>query len=188
MNNNSNEIQIKKINQMLFEMATGNLAFRIKLDSNDKQLEELAEMLNAVAEKLQLIISPGKQNLDNISLNSNVSVQTDAVLLQNIYEYITEHLDEPLPSTKELSKMFGTNEFKLKDSFRHFFKTSIYQFYNDERLKKAHQLIEQTSIPIKEIAFISGFNDYTNFYKAFKKKYGYSPSDLNRKAIPEEEK
>lgn len=185
MNNQSNRQNMKTIYQMLFEMATGNLAFRIQLDSNDSQLEELTEMLNTVAEKMQLIISHTEQNLDYASPNSTTPVQSDAALLQKVYEYIIEHLDEPLPSTKELSKMCGTNEFKLKDSFRHFFKTSIYQFYNDERLKKAHQLIQQTSIPLKEIAFISGFNDYTNFYKAFKKKYGYSPSDLNRNIIPE---
>jgi AraC-like DNA-binding protein len=105
---------------------------------------------------------------------------SDAAIIQNVYEYILNHLEEPLPTVKELSKMFGTNEFKLKDSFRHFFNTSIYQFYNDERLKRAHLLIQQTDLPIKAIALISGFNDYTNFYKAFKKRFGYTPSTLLR--------
>ena len=105
---------------------------------------------------------------------------SDAVLIQNVYDYILNHLEDPLPSTKELSKIFIVNEFKLKDSFRHFFNTSIYQFYTDERLKRAQILILQTSITLKEIAFISGFNDYTNFYKAFKKRFNYSPSDLKR--------
>ena len=76
--------------------------------------------------------------------------------------------------------MFGTNEFTLKDSFRKVLKTSIYQFYNDERLKKAHLLILQTAIPLKEIALISGFYNYTNFYKAFKKRFNYPPSELKR--------
>ena len=90
------------------------------------------------------------------------------------------HLEEPLPTLKELSKLFGTNEFKLKDGFRHFFKTSIYKFYTEERLKQAHVLIQQTDFPLKEIAYMSGFNDYTNFSKAFKKQYHYPPSDLKR--------
>lgn len=104
----------------------------------------------------------------------------DAAIIQNVYDYILNNLEEPLPSVKVLSKMFGSNEFKLKDGFRHFFKTSIYQFYNEERLKKAHLLIQQTDFPLKEIAFMSGFNSYLNFYKAFKKKYHYTPSELNR--------
>jgi transcriptional regulator GlxA family with amidase domain len=183
MPNQSNQQNIKIIYRMLFEMATGNLAFRILLDGNNQQLEELAEMLNKVAAKMQFVISQLENaNPDYTSLNSTTHVQSEAVLLQNVYEYILNHLDEPLPSTKELSQLFGTNEFKLKDSFRHFFKTSIYKLYTDERLKKAHQLIQSTNISLKEIAFMSGFNDYTNFYKSFKKKYGYSPSDLPREA------
>ena len=109
--------------------------------------------------------------------------QSDAVLIQNVHAYILKNLENPLPSTNELSKMFNVNEFKLKDSFRHFFNTSIYQFYTEERLKKAHLLILQTSIPLKEIAFISGYNDYTNFYKAFKKRFDYAPSELKRENI-----
>jgi len=105
---------------------------------------------------------------------------SDVELIQNVYEYILNNLEEPLPTLQQLSKIFGTNEFRLKDGFRHFFNTSIYQFYNEERLKRAHLLIIQTSLPLKSIAFMSGFNDYTNFSKAFKKRYSYSPSDLKR--------
>ncbi|CAM3625867.1 AraC family transcriptional regulator [Flavobacterium gelidilacus] len=106
--------------------------------------------------------------------------KSDAVIIQEVYEYIMSHLEEPLPTLKELSHIFGTNEFKLKDGFKHFFKTSIYRFYTEQRLKQAHALILQTNFPLKEIAFMSGFNDYTNFSKAFKKQYHYPPSDLKR--------
>ncbi|MGQ7944144.1 helix-turn-helix domain-containing protein [Flavobacterium sp. WC2509] len=112
--------------------------------------------------------------------SSVVHNQSDAVLIQKVREYILKNVENQLPTTSELSKIFNVNEFKLKDTFRHFFNTSIYQFYTEERLKKAHLLILQTNIPLKEIAFISGYNDYTNFYKAFKKKFSYSPSELKR--------
>ncbi len=115
----------------------------------------------------------------NITNNATPKI-SDAAIIQNVYEYILNHLEEPLPSVKELSKIFGTNEFRIKDGFRHFFNTSVYQFYNEERLKKAHLLIQQSNLPLKEIAFMSGFNDYTNFYKAFKKRFSYSPSDISR--------
>ena len=105
---------------------------------------------------------------------------SDAEMVQNVYEYIKKHLEDPLPSTRELSILFGTNEFKLKDSFRHFFNTSIHQFYNEERLKKAHLLIQQTPIPVKSVAYMCGFNSYINFYKAFKKRFHYAPTELHR--------
>lgn len=283
---------------MLFEMATGNLTVRLQRDTESNQLDELAEMLNKIAEKIESLpseleyihphytyqnlvqatiildenfiiksfsaqvpaileysreklseldfheilakqsiplwnIIKGETSADvktpttvqflfitqnqqlvpsyctvskllysnniiissittilqdilpqsNIKLNTVSQNQSDTALIQNILNYILNNLDNPLPSTNELSKIFNVNEFKLKDSFRHFFNTSIYQFYTAERLKKAHLLILQTNIPLKEIAFISGYNDYTNFYKAFKKRFHYSPSELKRENI-----
>ena len=105
----------------------------------------------------------------------------DAKLIQALYDYIMAHLDAPLPTIGELARLFGTNEFRLKDGFRHFFKTSIYQFYNEQRLLRAHLIIEQTSLQLKEIAFLCGFEDYPNFSKAFRKRFGYAPSAIVRK-------
>lgn len=118
-----------------------------------------------------------------ITKPSTKSNQSTASLIQNVHDYIINHLEEPLPSTKELSKLFGTNEFKIKEGFRQFFNTSVYQFYNEERLKKAHLLIQQTNISLKEIAFMSGFNDYISFYKSFKKKFHYAPSAMLRQNL-----
>ncbi|MCG2611833.1 AraC family transcriptional regulator [Flavobacterium sp. SM15] len=107
--------------------------------------------------------------------------RTEAKLMQQVYDYILAHLEAPLPTLKELSRMFGTNEYKLKEGFRHFFNTSIYQFYNDERLKRCYLLIRETTIPLKQIAYMYGFNSYPSFSKAFKKQYGVAPSSCNRK-------
>lgn len=104
----------------------------------------------------------------------------DVQLIQKVYDYILDNLDKPLPTLKELSRIFGTNEYKLKYGFKYLFKTSIYQFYNTKRLKKAHLLIQQTTIQLKEIAVMSGFTTYPNFSKAFKKLFGYSPNDIKR--------
>lgn len=106
--------------------------------------------------------------------------KADALLIQKLYDYILSHLEEPLPSLKVLSSEFGTNERKLKDGFRHFFKTSIYQFYNDERLKRAYFIIEHTTIPLKNICLMNGFNNYPNFSKSFKKRFGFSPYEMKR--------
>ena len=108
------------------------------------------------------------------------SRKTDALLIQKLYDYILAHLEEPLPSLKSLARLFGTNEYKLKDGFRHFFKTSIYQFYNDERLKRAYLMIQQTDIPLKNISVMNGFSNYPNFSKSFKKRFGYAPNAIQR--------
>lgn len=122
------------------------------------------------------------KNADESEKHPN-SRKSDALLIQRVYDYILAHLEEPLPSLKELSKLFGTNEYKLKDGFRHFFKTSIYKFYTVERLKRAYLMIQQTTIPLKNISALNGFSDYPNFSKSFKKQFGISPNEVGRNSM-----
>jgi AraC-like DNA-binding protein len=124
----------------------------------------------------ETLVSP-----ESTTLLGGVSSYSDIQLTQQVYDYILEHLDSRLPSLKELSLIFGTNENKLKYGFKHLFKTSIYQFYTTERLKRAHLLIQQTTISLKSIAFISGFSNYPNFSKSFKRRFGYTPLDIKRR-------
>lgn len=118
---------------------------------------------------------------DDPDLHGGLSSYNDVQLMQHVYDYILVHLDSPLPSMKELSRIFGTNDNKLKSGFKHLFKKSIYQFYATERLKRAHLLIQQTTIPLKSIAFMAGFPIYPNFSRAFKKRFGYTPMDIKRR-------
>lgn len=117
---------------------------------------------------------------ESILSHNKKSRASDAFLIQKLYDYILAHLEEPLPSLPVLSRKFGTNEHKLKEGFRHFFKTSIYQFYNDERLKRAYFMIQTTTFPLKIISEMNGFINYPNFSKAFKKRFGFSPYALKR--------
>ena len=135
------------------------------------------------------LITPVSQNAYNPMAFENENEKqiktkkVDALLIQKLYDDILAHLEEPLPSLQFLSRSFGTNEHKLKDGFRHFFKTSIYQFYNDERLKRAYFMIEHTAIPLKNISVMNGFNNYPNFSKSFKKRFGFSPNELKRNEV-----
>lgn len=132
------------------------------------------------------VLTPIRDDTYSLDVSGNIlslnkkSRASDAFLIQKLYDYILAHLEEPLPSLPVLSRKFGTNEHKLKEGFRHFFKTSIYQFYNDERLKRAYFTIQTTTLPLKIISEMNGFINYPNFSKAFKKRFGFSPYALKR--------
>lgn len=163
---------------MLLAIANGNLRYRMVLVGADDSFNALVTLLNQVAEKLEEMNYSHPYSLSKTDLA--ISSDTKLLMVQKVLDYIYNNLEEPLPSTRQLARMFGTNEFALKESFRKLQKTSIYQFYNDERLKKAHLLIEDTSLPFKDIALSCGFSDYPSFLKAFKKKYHYSPSSITK--------
>ena len=44
-------------------------------------------------------------------------------------------------------------------------------------------MIQQTTIPLKNIAIMNGFTDYPNFSKSFKKQFGISPNEIARTAL-----
>ncbi|TRW99020.1 helix-turn-helix domain-containing protein [Flavobacterium gawalongense] len=129
----------------------------------------------------ETLLAKALVSVEDTNLLSGFSSYADVQLIQHVYDYILKHLDSPLPSLKELSQIFGTNDNKLKQGFKLLFKTSIYQFYTNERLKRAHLLIQQTTIPLKRIATIMGFNTYPNFSRAFKKHFDYAPNEVERR-------
>lgn len=104
----------------------------------------------------------------------------NAETLQQLHDHILDNIGTPLPTIIQLSQQFRLNEFDVKHGFKELFGTSIHQFYNDARLQRAHLMISRGDQVLKEIAFANGFNGYLNFYKAFKKKFGYTPSELCR--------
>ena len=108
-------------------------------------------------------------------------IKSELAAIENVRAYILEHLDAPLPSLKSLALLFGCEEHKIRRGFRQHYNMSVYQFYQEERLKKAYLLISQTDLPLKEISYECGFSMYLNFYKAFRKKYGFPPSEVMRK-------
>ena len=139
----------------------------------------ISSVTTVIMEPLKTLISS-----ENTTLFVGPKSYLDVQLIQQLYDYILNNLNSPLPSSKELSRIFGSNDYKLKSGFKHLFKTSIYQFYTNERMKRAQLLIQQTRIPLKSIAITNGFTSYPNFSRAFKKHFGYTPKDI-KKRLPE---
>lgn len=103
------------------------------------------------------------------------AARNDAALLRELHGLILRQLDRPLPTVAQLARQLGTNTFALKDGFKHYFNTGIYQFYNQERLARAKAMLLETGLSLPEIAEACGFGSAATFSKAFKKKYGIAP-------------
>lgn len=93
-------------------------------------------------------------------------------------EFIKSHLEEEIPSLKDMALVFGTNEFKLKRGFKELYGMTVFQFLKEERLRKAHIIVDHSDKTFKEIAKMVGFKSATHFSREFKKRYGYRPKEL----------
>lgn len=102
----------------------------------------------------------------------------DIQMIRELHDMIINNLDKHLPSLKELALQMGTNEYKLKYGFKQLYGTTIFRFLTQERLRKTKTLIQHSTLSLKEIAFMTGFKSAAHFSRAFRDKYGQSPSDL----------
>ncbi len=100
--------------------------------------------------------------------------------LEKIYharDLILRNLCSP-PSLAELSKETCLNEFKLKKYFRQVFGLSVFALVQEERLKRAKQLIFEGEKNISAIAYELGYAHPQHFQRAFKQRFGVTPGSL----------
>ncbi|QLE01995.1 helix-turn-helix domain-containing protein [Galbibacter sp. BG1] len=102
----------------------------------------------------------------------------DIEIIRAVSEHIKNHLDQDLPSLKEMAHQFGTNEYKLKKGFKELNGMTVFQFLKEERLKKAHVIVEHSNKSFKEIAKMVGFKNSTHFSREFNIRFGYRPRAL----------
>ena len=100
--------------------------------------------------------------------------------LRKVVDYINNHLDKKI----EIHELATLTEWKMDHFIRLFSKylqTTPYQYILSRKINKAISLLEDTVVPINEIAFELGFESDSNFYKAFKKITNDTPENYRRK-------
>ena len=80
------------------------------------------------------------------------------------------------PTIYLLARRVGTNENKLKISFKLIHKKTIHSFVTWIRIEKAKELLEGTDLPIETIAYNLGL-DQSNLIKQFKRHTGSTPKE-----------
>ena len=75
-----------------------------------------------------------------------------------------------------LARRVGTNENKLKISFKLVYKKTIHAFVTWLRIERAKELLEGTDLPIEMIAYNLGL-DHSNLIKQFKRHTGITPKE-----------
>jgi len=79
------------------------------------------------------------------------------------------------PSVSQLSKSLGVNKNKLFYGFKMLFGLTISEFIQEQRLNEGKRLLQQSELPISEIANQVGFKHQSNFATAMKKHFGMTP-------------
>ena len=97
--------------------------------------------------------------------------------VMRVHEYINAHFRESL-SVSELAMRFFMDKNTMTRQFKRVIGMTPGEYIRRKRLENAHTLIRQ-GYGVQHAGFVSGFTDYSAFYRAFRHQYGLSPGELS---------
>jgi AraC-like DNA-binding protein len=92
-------------------------------------------------------------------------------------EILLQHIGDPI-TIKELARKVATNECYLKKGFKEMFGTTIFDFYQNQRMEHAKYLLYEKGLSVTDVSSLLGYSSISHFSTAFKKHTGLKPCEL----------
>lgn len=92
-------------------------------------------------------------------------------------EILLKHINEPL-TIKELSRKVAINECYLKKGFKELYGTTIFDFFQSQRMEHAKYLLYEKGLSVTDVSALLGYSSISHFSTAFKKHTGLKPCEL----------
>lgn len=113
---------------------------------------------------------------------SQIDCQIQNQTVLNVSSYINRHLTEDL-SLEHIAEHFYISKYYLCRIFKEYMGLTIGQYITQKRVMYAKKLHNEGHT-LSDAAALSGFSDYSSFYKAFIKENGLSPRESTRQQDP----
>ena len=115
---------------------------------------------------IQLLVQ--NQLITHTGTGSPLGIQKE--LLSYIQQNYTGHITLP-----ELSEHFHLSEKYISRYFKEHFHLTLSQYINYLRLSQAKHLLENSGLPVTEVALRCGFSNVSYFIRTFKRAFGIAP-------------
>ena len=106
-----------------------------------------------------------------------LSNEADREKIINAREILLAHISEPL-TIRALSRKAAINECYLKKGFKEMFGTTIFDFFQSQRMEHAKYLLYEKSLSVTDVSLLLGYSSISHFSTAFKKHTGLKPCEL----------
>ena len=106
-----------------------------------------------------------------------LSNEDDREKISKAREILLQHISEPL-TIKALSRKVAINECYLKKGFKEMYGTTIFDFFQSQRMEHAKYLLYEKSLSVTDVSSLLGYSSISHFSTAFKKHTGLKPCEL----------
>ena len=114
--------------------------------------------------------------LECVTAVNSTKTQGDNPAIKKVCDYINSNLSKDI-SLEQMAEYANVSSFYLSRLFKEEKGITFINFLTDRRLEKSRELLNDTSLSIKEITAAIGYNDQNYFSRLFKSKYGLSPTE-----------
>lgn len=118
----------------------------------------------------------GEKEINTISCKF-LANEADREKIIKAREVLIQQIGEPI-TIKELSRKVAMNECYLKKGFKEMFGTTIFDFYQSQRMEHAKYLLYEKGLSVTEVSLLLGYSSISHFSTAFKKHTGLKPCEL----------
>lgn len=119
--------------------------------------------------------------LDKMASDRKTVIHDTAIA--NCVRYMEEHFCDAELSMERICAVSFISVSSLQRAFSKYFGMSPGQYLIGLRMNRALELLKENTRSVKEIAYACGFSDEKYFSRAFRKKYGYPPSQFRKHII-----
>jgi AraC-like DNA-binding protein len=131
-----------------------------------------AKALELVAVKMDSLQSCGDKGKTTLS-------NKEMELVRQAHHILIKNRQNP-PGLEELCRMVGLNRNKLNCGFKSLFGDTVFGVLQREKLCHAWSLLEQSDLPLVDIALEAGYKNQASFTRAFCNCFGCTPGSLRR--------
>lgn len=153
-------------------------------DHMGAQFEHLKNLLRQYAGKGQEMLIQDSDKLS--SPYESVRGEQTERLIHFIHQYVTTNLDSDLSLTA-LATLVHHSPTYLSRLYRRTTGTMLSDYITNERMKKAKDLLEDTTMKIQEIAVASGYEAPSQFNRSFKRIFQMTPQEYREGFLIERE-
>lgn len=112
-----------------------------------------------------------------IQLMQNTRKKEYSPQIVQVIEFLNQNYAKEI-SLKECAERIGSSYTHLSREFKKETGMRFVEFLNRQRVNKAKSLLIRENMPMKKIVELSGFRNYTYFFKVFKEIEGITPSEF----------